>query len=131
MNILFTANLISGRYEAALKPLDISLQQLNVLSILKGQPNYVANINLIKDRMIDRMPNVSRLVNRLMEKGFIEKARNNADQRVVYVKLTGEGLKAAEKGRKLFNEVLFKIGDNDAEKLNLLLELMRENNLNS
>jgi MarR family transcriptional regulator, organic hydroperoxide resistance regulator len=131
MNILFTANIISSRYESALKPLEISLQQLNVLSILKGQSEHTANVNLIKERMIDRMPNVSRLVNRLMDKGLIEKARNNIDQRVVHVKLTPAGLKIAEKGRELFQEVLFEISSEDADKLNLLLELMRVNNLNS
>jgi DNA-binding MarR family transcriptional regulator len=131
MNILFTANIISSRYESALKLLEISLQQLNVLSILKGQSEHTANINLIKERMIDRMPNVSRLVNRLMDKGLIEKARNNIDQRVVHVKLTPGGLKVAEKGRELFQEVFFEISSEDADKLNLLLDLMRVNNLNS
>ncbi len=87
MNSIFTANFLSARYTAMLKPLDLSLQQLNILSILKGQPDQTATVEFIRDRMIDRMPNVSRLLNKLLEKEFVEKARDHSDQRVVSVKL--------------------------------------------
>jgi len=126
MNLIFTANWLSNQYATALKPLDLSLQQLNVLAILKGQPGHVAHVNLIRDRLIDRMPNVSRLLNKLMEKGLIQKDRQLLDQRVVHVKLTARGEKMAVQGRKLFESVNYRLKDNEARVLNELLEKMRE-----
>ncbi len=125
-NIIFTANWLLNKIATLLKPTGLSLQQLNVLSILNGQPGHVATVNLIKDRLIDRMPNVSRLLNKLMEKGLIEKERNLSDQRVVYIKLTAEGEKLRIKGRALLNEGYFDIGDERANMLNDLLEKIRE-----
>jgi len=125
INLIFTANWLSNIYTAALKPIDLSLQQLNVLTILRGQPEYTASVNLIRDRLIDRMPNVSRLLNKLMEKGLIQKDRQTDDQRVVHIKLTKEGEKTAAKGRELFQSVQYKLDHEQAESLNELLNKMR------
>ena len=126
MNLLFTANWLSNKIALVLKPVDLSLQQLNALSILDGQPNKTASVNLIRDRMIDRMPNVSRLINKLMEKGLITKERNASDQRVVYVRLTPEGAEIKAKGRALFEKVMLEIDDAQADLLNELLDKIRK-----
>ena len=125
MNVIFTANWLLNEIATALKPIGLSLQQLNVLAILKGQPNQTANVNLIKERLIDRMPNVSRLLNKLMEKGLVQKDRDHSDQRVVFIKLTAEGDKLAVKGRELFNKVSYGVKDKEAELLNDLLDKLR------
>ena len=125
MNVIFTANWLASQYAAALKPIDLSLQQLNVLSILKGQPDYTAPVNLIRDRLIDRMPNVSRLLNKLMEKGLVQKDRTSPDQRVVHIKLTSQGEQVAEQGRALFQAVAYNIADDQAQQLNELLTQLR------
>jgi DNA-binding MarR family transcriptional regulator len=126
MNIILTANWLLNQYATVLKPLDLSLQQLNVLAILKGQPNQTATVNLVRDRMIDRMPNVSRLLNKLMDKKLINKDRDLSDQRVVYIKLTEKGEKAARMGRELFQKVSYGITKKQAETLNQLLEELRK-----
>ncbi|WP_202985420.1 MarR family winged helix-turn-helix transcriptional regulator [Mucilaginibacter inviolabilis] len=126
MNIIFTANWLLNEIAVALRPIDLSLQQLNVLTILKGQPNHTANVNLIRERLIDRMPNVSRMLNKLMDKGFIQKDRAHSDQRVVYIKLTPEGEKAAVKGRELFDKIHYGLNDKEADLLNDLLEKIRK-----
>lgn len=126
MNVIFTANWLSNLYAAALRPIDLSLQQLNVLTILKGQPEHTASVNLIRDRLIDRMPNVSRLLNKLMEKELIQKDRQTIDQRVVHIKLTKEGKKTALKGRELFQSVQYALNYEHAELLNNLLDEMRK-----
>ena len=126
MNLIFTANWLLNEIAVILKPVGLSLQQLNVLAILKGQPNHTTTVNLIRERLIDRMPNVSRLLNKLMDKGLIKKDRDLSDQRVVYIKLTPEGLKAALKGRELFNKVQYGVTDEQAELLNDLLDKIRE-----
>ena len=125
MNVIFTANWLSNQYAMALKPIGLSLQQLNVLTILKGQPDYTAPVNLIRDRLIDRMPNVSRLLNKLMEKGLVQKDRTLSDQRVVHIKLTGQGEQVAEQGRALFQSVAYVLADEQALLLNDLLNQMR------
>jgi DNA-binding MarR family transcriptional regulator len=126
MNIIFTANWLLNQYAAVLKPIDLSLQQLNVLAILKGQPDRTATVNVIRNRMIDRMPNVSRLLNKLMEKKLISKDRDLTDQRVVYIKLTEKGEKVARTGRELFQKVSYGITKKQAEILNELLEELRK-----
>lgn len=124
-NIIFTSNWILNKLSVALKPTGLSLQQFNVLSILHGQENQTATVNLIKDRLIDRMPNVSRLLNKLMEKGLIEKERNLSDQRVVYVKLTPEGLAVKKQGRIIIDKGVIDFSDEEADRLNDLLEKLR------
>lgn len=126
MNMIFTANWLLNKIAVSLKPIGLSLQQLNILSILDGQPDQTATVNLIRDRLIDRMPNVSRLLNKLMEKGLVVKERNLSDQRVVYVKLTPQGQKTKTRGRKLFDGIAMGLNDREAELLNDLLEKMRE-----
>lgn len=125
-NIIFTSNWILNKISVALKPTGLSLQQFNVLSILHGQENQTATVNLIKDRLIDRMPNVSRLLNKLMEKGLIEKERNLSDQRVVYVKLTAEGLAIKKQGRIIIDKGVIEFSDEEANSLNDLLEKIRK-----
>ena len=126
MNLIFTANWLLNEIANTLKPVGLSLQQLNVLGILKGQSNHTATVNVIRERLVDRMPNVSRLLNKLMDKGLIKKDRDLSDQRVVYIRLTPEGLKVALKGRELFNKVQYGITDKQSELLNDLLEKMRK-----
>lgn len=124
-NIIFTSNWVLNRIAISLKPTGLSLQQFNALSILHGQANKTATVNLIKDRLIDRMPNVSRLLNKLMEKGLIEKQRDSKDQRVVYVKLTGEGEALKKKARTIIDEMVLTLSDEQANLLNDLLERVR------
>ena len=125
-NIIFTSNWILNKIAVTLKPTGLSLQQFNVLSILHGQEKQTATVNLIKDRLIDRMPNVSRLLNKLMDKGLIEKERNLSDQRVVYVKLTPLGLKVKEQGRVIIDHGIIDLTDDHSNTLNDLLEKVRK-----
>lgn len=124
-NIIFTSNWVLNRIATALKPTNLSLQQFNVLSILYGQPNYTATVTLITDRLIDRMPNTSRLLNKLMDKGLIEKERNSSDQRVVYIKLTQDGIVQKKKARSIIDSILVSLSDEEADLLNDMLEKVR------
>ena len=125
-NIIFTSNWLLNKISVALKPTGLSLQQFNVLSVLNGQQQHTATVNLIRDRLIDRMPNVSRLLNKLMEKGLIEKERNLSDQRVVYVKLTPAGLALKIQARAIIDQGIIELGNEDADNLNNLLEKLRQ-----
>lgn len=124
-NIIFTSNWVLNRMASALKPTKLSLQQFNVLSILYGQPQHTATVNLITERLIDRMPNTSRLLNKLMDKGLIEKERNSSDQRVVYIKLTKEGVLLKKKARSIIDSLQVDLSDKEADSLNEMLEKVR------
>lgn len=124
-NVIFTSNWILNKISTVLKPTNLSLQQFNALSILDGQPNQTATVNLIKERLIDRMPNVSRLLNKLLEKGLIVKERNPTDQREVFVKITADGQQLRKKGRTLIDGLVFDLSNEQADLLNDLLERIR------
>lgn len=124
-NIIFTSNWVLNRIASALKPTNLSLQQFNVLSILYGQPEQTATVNLITERLIDRMPNTSRLLNKLMDKGLIEKEKNTNDQRVVCIKLSPEGAILKQQARSIIDSILINLEDNEANILNELLEKVR------
>lgn len=86
----------------------------------------MATVNLIKERLIDRMPNTSRLLNKLLEKGLIQKERNLDDQRVVYVKLTPAGAKLKEQARQIIDGLEINLEKSQADQLNDLLEQIRK-----
>jgi DNA-binding MarR family transcriptional regulator len=73
------------------KPYGISPQQFNILRILRGAKKEI-KVQLIKDRMIERAPNATRLMDKLCEKGLIERMRCKEDRRVVYVAISNAGL---------------------------------------
>jgi DNA-binding MarR family transcriptional regulator len=86
----------------------------------------MATVNLIKERLIDRMPNTSRLLNKLLEKGLVKKERNLNDQRVVYVKLTPEGSRLKEQARQIIDDLQISLDKDQANQLNDLLEQIRK-----
>jgi DNA-binding MarR family transcriptional regulator len=71
------------------------------------------------------MPNVSRLLNKLMEKGLIEKQRDTSDQRVVYIKITQNGINAKKAAREMINGVVIDLTSEQSDLLNNLLEKVR------
>lgn len=92
VNILFTNNWLSNLLEARACKKQITLQQFNVLRILRGQyPNPASNV-LIKDRMISSTPDISRLVERIVVKGLITRTKNKSDKRAVDLLITEKGL---------------------------------------
>ena len=129
-NILYSSGCITSRIADVLKPFDMSLQQVNVLSILKGQPKGNATVALIKSRMLDKRSNVSRMLNKLMQKKLVEKRRCTLDQRVVYIKLTSEGAKMRDVARKEISKEIYLImkglSEERMETLNGLLDSLHK-----
>ncbi len=92
LNVLFTAGWLQSMAMRNLKPYGLSPQQYNVLRILRGQyPNSVA-AHSIASRMIDRSSNVSRLVEKLRQKGLVFREENPADRRSVRVSISEAGI---------------------------------------
>lgn len=92
INVIYTSNWISGQQNEILKPYDLSVQQYNVLRILRGQNPNPITVNAIIDRMMDKMSNASRLVDKLLTKGLVLRRECPDDRRAVDILITEEGL---------------------------------------
>jgi DNA-binding MarR family transcriptional regulator len=93
LNLLRTAAVLSARFEDVFKPTGLSEPQYNVLRILRGVGGCGLPSTEIGARMIARVPDVTRLVDRLEAAGLVERCRIAEDRRVVQVKVTKKGLK--------------------------------------
>lgn len=125
VNLIFTINRIMNEHQQLLKKFNISLQQFNILRILRGQHPHAISLNLIKDRMLDKNSDVSRLVERLVKKNLIDRTVCPADRRQVNLLITEKGLSLLEnidKIEKSFDQIVSGLTQNEAKTLNRLLD---------
>jgi len=92
INILFTASWLNGRINNVLKPYGITHEQYNILRILRGSHPKGLSVIDIKGRMIDRMSNVSRLIEKLRKRELVARENSLDDRRMVTVELTETGI---------------------------------------
>lgn len=104
VNLIFTSNWLNEQHYKIFKPYGLTIAQYNVLRILRGQHPNVATVNLIIDRMLDRMSNVSRIVDKLVLKGYVSRKQNQNDRRAVDVIITDKGLQLLTNLDDLINE---------------------------
>lgn len=97
VNLIFTSSQVLNKISEVTESFGITRQQYNVLRILRGQYPGAASINEIKDRMLDRMSDCSRLADRLAIKGLIKKNHCATDKRSVDITITSEGLDLLER----------------------------------
>mgnify|MGYP000850201349 CR=1 FL=1 len=125
LNIKYTANYLDSIGNSILKPFNISEQQYNILRILRGAKEAIT-VNAVKDRMIQKSPNSTRLMDKLCDKRFIERIRCENDRRVVYVQINKKGLALLnEINMDEYNNYINKISEKEAKKLNDLLDKIR------
>lgn len=129
VNIIFTSAWINQSTATALKPLGLSLQQFNILRILRGRAGKPATIKLLTERMIDKMSNASRLVDKLKEKGLVDRQECPTDRRRVDIVITEKGLEMIERASHAVESVRdenFKsLTDDEADTLSSLLDKLR------
>nr|MBS0038170.1 MarR family transcriptional regulator [Saprospiraceae bacterium] len=92
LNIVYTGNWFQYQHAGFLKKFHISLQQYNMLRILRGQGSSMA-MNDIKSRMLDKTPNMTRLADKLIQKALVDRTRCQKDRRVVFLKISDGGLR--------------------------------------
>jgi DNA-binding MarR family transcriptional regulator len=97
IHLMLVNNHIQDVLAQALKPYDVSIQQFNVLRILRGQKGEPANLSTLNDRMVSRMSNTTRLVDKLILKGLTERNTCSENRRKVEIRLTPEGINALSK----------------------------------
>ena len=129
VNLVFTYNWLKSHLQAHLKKFDITMQQFNVLRILNGQFPNPATIALIKERMLDRMSDASRIVNRLERKGLVKREPSTVDRRIINVFITEKGRARILETDKYSNEIdkLFAaLSQEELKQLNYLLDKIRD-----
>lgn len=125
INIKYTANWLSSKENEFFKPYGISPQQFNILRILRGAKEKI-KVQIVKDRMIERAPNATRLMDKLCDKNLIERERCEHDRRVVYVKISETGLQLLTKIDDINNvSFLDNLTDDEAATLSNLLDKIR------
>ncbi len=125
INIKYTANWLNSHQNTFFKPFGISPQQFNILKILKGAKEPL-KVQTIKDRMIERAPNATRLMDKLCAKKLINRIPCPNDRRVVHIEITNSGLMLLEKIRENFKEDLLEnLTNKEAIQLSELLDKIR------
>lgn len=128
LNVMFTANWFRNQQVGLFKPYGISPQQYNILRILRGAKERM-NMHCVKERMIDRAPNATRLTDKLIAKGLVERERCEDDRRVVYVRISEKGLDLLatidKKSRADQQRGAQRLSEADAAELNRLLDAWR------
>ncbi len=128
LNIIFTSNWIAGFQAKILKPYNISYQQYNILRILRGQHPNAVNLKLIKSRMLDKMSDASRLIERLREKGLVKRETCSSDRRHIDICITAKGLdllKKLDPHIKKLKNLMSYLDEAEIKKLNSLLDKLR------
>lgn len=95
LNIIYTANWLNSLQVAFFKPYGLSPQQYNILRILRGAGEPL-KVQTIKERMLERSPNVTRLMDKLFDKDLIDRIACPNDRRVVHIDITAKGLELLE-----------------------------------
>jgi len=125
LNIKYTAGWLDNHVNDILLPFNISEQQYNILRILRGV-KIAITVKTVKDRMIRKSPNATRLMDKLCDKKLIERTRCENDRRVVYVKISDRGLKLLEVIKFDENDIQIKnLSEKEASVLNILLDKIR------
>jgi DNA-binding MarR family transcriptional regulator len=109
VNILFTSSWLSLRVVHWLKPFNISMQQFNVLRILRGSRPDPLSVTQLMERMLDKASNASRLVDKLSQKKLVAKMIPEEDQRMIKVFITNEGLDVLDRASKVVDQELTEV----------------------
>ena len=128
VNLIFTHNYIVNELNKRFKRHDITMQQFNVLRILRGQFPNPSTVGLIKERMLDKMSDASRILDRLNKKGLIEKGISLYDRRNARVLITPKGrdlLENIDRETKSDPYILEHLSNDEAEVLNRILDECR------
>ncbi len=128
VNIIYTSNWMNFEQQSFLKPFDLSSQQYNVLRILRGQYPKPITVNGIIERMLDKMSNASRLVDKLLSKDLVSRCDNADDRRACDIRITQKGmdiLTIIDGIQEDWENPMKKLSTEEAETLSNLLDKLR------
>ena len=128
INLIFTANWLNEKVGKILSTENITQQQYNILRILRGSETPLSTLK-IRERMLDKMSDTSRIVDRLIAKELVEKSACQADKRLVDITVSKKGLQLLEKLDSLndhIDSVLKGVSEKEANIMNQILDKLRE-----
>jgi DNA-binding MarR family transcriptional regulator len=128
INLIYTYNWANEQMKVFFESVDITAQQFNILRILRGAGEPLSTLQ-IRQRMLDKMSDTSRIVDRLIVKGFAKKIICKSDKRLVDVSITDKGKKLLEKTDQHENEmdaVFGSLSEAEARTMNTLLDKIRQ-----
>ena len=129
LNILFTSHWIESSHADIFKKYKLTPQQYNILRILRGRHPDPANLHTLRERMIDKMSDVSRIVERLRIAGLIDRTACGNDRRAVDINITEKGIDLLTKMKKeeeILDRILKNLTEDDAKVLNNILDKIRD-----
>jgi DNA-binding MarR family transcriptional regulator len=125
LNVFRTGALLTDAFERLLEPFGLTLTQYNVLRILRGAEPEGLCRNELRDRMLTRMPDVTRLLDRMAAAGLVRRSREAADRRLVTTRITPEGQRLLRRLDPVVEqEHVRRIGHLSAGQLRTLVELL-------
>lgn len=129
LNVMVTSSWLLSEMGAAMGEFGVTPAQYNVLRILRGSHPEALTCSDIRDRLIDRTPDVTRLLDRLQKQSFVSRERADHDRRVMEVRITKKGLTLLEKMDPAVTESIKRLGsaltDGEHGKLSELLDRLR------
>ncbi len=129
LNVMFTGTWVEASIRRALRPYGLTEQQYNVLRILKGQHGRPISLGMVQERMLHKMSNATRIVERLRQKGCLKREVCQENRRQVEVTITPEGERMLDEVTPKVEELVGGIADRlrkeEAKQLNELLEKLR------
>lgn len=119
-------NKMNEALTTALKPFGVSLQQFNVLRILRGHQDKPANLSTLNERMVSKMSNTTRLVDKLLAKGYVNRITCPTNRRKVEISITEEGKNALKSMDQAITEteqqLVSGLDKKEMETLNTLMD---------
>ena len=128
INIAYTESWLNNLFRCKFEKHNLTQQQFNILRILRGQYPKPATVNLLKERMVDKMSDASRIVDRLVQKGLVSRCTNTKDRRAVDIRISDAGMEVLSKMDEEFKtKDLLKnnLTEEEAAQLSDLLDKMR------
>lgn len=130
INLIYTSNWLTEKLRCFLASEDLTPQQFNVLRILRGSHPEPLSTLQIRERMLDKMSDTSRIVDRLIKKGLVEKKTCKADKRLVDILISEQGLETLQRldeHQGEINDHMRGISEEDAAMLSEILDRARDN----
>ncbi|RMG27123.1 MAG: MarR family transcriptional regulator [Bacteroidetes bacterium] len=129
INLIYTHNWLKDQIKSILKDYNVTMQQYNVLRILRGQYPRPVSTHTIRERMLDKMSDASRIVERLFRKGLVKRSTCPADKRLVDVTISQQGLELLsimDTRAEALDNLLKNLSLKEVQQLNDLLDKIRE-----
>lgn len=127
IELIVTGTWVQDHLSEALKPYKLSIAQFNVLRILRGQKGKPASLNCVNEKMIHKMSNTTRLVDKLISKDLVERIICPANRRKIELTITSKGLDLLEELDTVINFTEEKLMDRlEDQELSTLIELLKK-----